>query len=354
MQMTRKASECDFDDVIQDKKRVNLDTSYSRVYDVEFTKLEENGFTVLPSVLTSDECSVIRDKIWSWLENVGTGIQRDKPETWKSASWPINLHGILQYSIGHEQFAWDVRQHPAVHDAFKKLWVHFGVEEKRASDLLVSFDGVCIMPAPELAGWGMKQKPWPHTDQGVDAKPYSSKSRGVSCIQGVVNLADVNENDATLIVYPGSHNYHAELLKTRHTGDKSGWVRLGDGDDAWLAERGCRPTRVTGKAGDMFLWDSRTIHCNTPPRLPRDEPHSRMVVYACMMPRSGCPVGTLEKTLLKRRALFESKRMTPHLPYPTGTFPKTPRTYNNPKAVVPTPPSELPVLTPLGRRLVGY
>ena len=46
------------------------------------------------------------------------------------------------------------------------------------------------------------------------------------------------------------------------------------------------------KAGDLVLWDSRTIHCNSPALKPpttalgyRDDELLRAVVYTCMTPQ---------------------------------------------------------------------
>ena len=119
--------------------------------------LENDGVAVHPGVLTREECAELRSRLRQVVEGAGSGIDRNNAATWTRGAWPVNLHGIFQYAVGHEQLVWDVRQHPAVLSVFQRLWQHFGCTPEEAGDLLVSFDGACVMPAPEYTkSWGLQ------------------------------------------------------------------------------------------------------------------------------------------------------------------------------------------------------
>ena len=55
---------------------------------------------------------------------------------------------------------------------------------------------------------------------------------------------------------------------------------------------GSTALKVNAGAGDLVLWDSRTVHCNTPPvpvggRITSNQYSiRRLVAYVCMVPRS--------------------------------------------------------------------
>ncbi len=71
------------------------------------------------------------------------------------------------------------------------------------------------------------------------------------------------------------------------------------------------------KAGDLILWDSRTIHCNTPSMLPKEEINlskseiMRLVAYVCMTPKSFAT----PETLSTRAKLFQYNQGTTHWPH---------------------------------------
>ena len=83
------------------------------------------------------------------------------------------------------------------------------------------------------------------------------------------------------------------------------------------------PKLVVAEAGDMILWDSRTVHCNTPAlETPTAADHSttdflRIASYVCMTPREFS-----DPTIVKVRERGYENRMTTghwaHL-FPTGT-----------------------------------
>ena len=75
------------------------------------TKLKNEGYCVIPNILTGQECDLAIEQIWDWLESLGTGIDRNNEETWISANWPHSTRGIIQHlRVGHEEFVWNIRR----------------------------------------------------------------------------------------------------------------------------------------------------------------------------------------------------------------------------------------------------
>jgi hypothetical protein len=199
-----------------------------------FSHLEEHGYVVIPNVLSADECNASINGMWQWLSVISGGvIQRSRPSTWAEPSedtpngmWPFCCRekGIIQwYSSCHQQFVWDIRQHPSVVAIFARLW---GCD---ARDLLVSFDAVNIQrPIEYLDTVGITghttrfNNAWHHIDQ-------SAGVRGRVCVQSFVNLNDSAEDDGCLIVDPGSHRLHEALCdKFNVSENPQQWIRLHD------------------------------------------------------------------------------------------------------------------------------
>eukprot|EP00040_Diaphanoeca_grandis_P036342 m.231390 g.231390 ORF g.231390 m.231390 type:complete len:244 (-) comp33600_c0_seq4:178-909(-) len=82
----------------------------------------------------------------------------------------------------------------------------------------------------------------------------------MACVQGLVTLTVADETTGGLCVIPGSHKDHTAFCKRfkyhMATGDyipvKKGDVILNKGG-----------VLLEAKPGDLLLWDSRTVHCNT-------------------------------------------------------------------------------------------
>lgn len=298
-------------------------------------KLKDDGYCVIPNILTDEECNTTITKMWNWLESLGTGIDRNEQETWKPPNWPYSTRGIIQHlRVGHEEFIWDIRTNPNVIDVFKKIW--------NTDDLLVSFDAINIIKPVEITNY-RSTRPWFHTDQG-------NRKKGLQCIQSFVNLEDCTTNDACFSCLPKSHLYHQEMLNHFNIEGPQDWIKLSNQHMLWFEEgKGCERIRVPVPKGGMVLWDSRTIHCNRPARLPRQKPVFRYTVYVCMTPREWCD----EKNLEKKKKAFNEIRMTSHWPHHIKLFPNKPNTYG---AILPnynirqTPPE----LNEIGMKLAGF
>ena len=87
-----------------------------------------------------------------------------------------------------------------------------------------------------------------HLDQNPVSKP------GLDCVQGMVPLYDVTAATGGLGVVPGSHTGMPGEWRRQFAG-KGDWCPLPSDDRLQGAER-----LVVADAGDLVLWDSRTVH----------------------------------------------------------------------------------------------
>lgn len=280
-------------------------------------QLDQQGFCVVPNVLTHAECDSALAGVHSYLANAGVDIVTRKTKK----DYP-NMHGIIQHlEVGHSQAAWDVRTNESVQNVFAQIY--------GTNDLLVSFDGVCVMQPWHKFG----RKSWMHMDQ-------SSKNTARRCIQGYVNLTDASDaRTGSLLVLPGSHKRFAEFfdafphMRKKSKGD---WCKLQNEEQT--AFFGVEKTRVHGGRGSLVLWDSRCVHQNIPPAFGPDEALQRCIVYTCYQPRELCSRRLVEKKI----AAFDGYRMTTHWPAEkVKLFPVNARTYG----------AEVPVYTPVRDRV---
>ena len=305
--------------------------------------LEKYGVAVVSDVVSKPECKKNANLAWkefnkltSEMENP---IDKKNPATYKTIFEFYPLHAMLlqHFGIGHMQFVWNIRQNINVAKVFAKLW---GCSTK---ELLCSFDGISFHMPPEITkrGW-YKNNNWLHTDQ-------SSLKPDLETIQGFVSLYDINENDASLCIYEGSHKYHQDFFKTFDIESKKDWFKLQNEEQyKYFVDKQCKQVCIKCKRGSLVLWDSRLFHQGIEPRKERTEANFRLIVYICMTPRDRAK----EKDLLKKQKAFNELRMTTHNPHKPILFGKNPRTYGNelPSIV----PIDKPKLSDLGETLAGF
>ena len=303
--------------------------------------INKYGVAIVPGVLNYDEINDMRLGMWEYLEHVTQNfdvpIKRDNSNTWVEYLKLFPKHSMLlqQYQVGHSQFVWDIRQNPLVVDVFSKIW------DKEPDELLTSFDGASFHFPPEETNRGWHRNTWYHTDQSYFRPDFE-------CIQSWVTAYDVEENDATLAFMEGSNIYHEEFQKVNDVKDNSNWYRHTEEEQAFYTSKGCQEKKIKCFAGDMVLWDSRTIHCGTEPLRKRKDKNIRNVVYVCMLPRDYATLSNIKK---KQKA-FHELRMTTHWPHKPKLFPVHPRTYGAPLPTVVDIPK--PHLTDLGMKLAGF
>lgn len=263
--------------------------------------LKEHGYVVVKQVLTSTEVSDARDLLWEFLEKSTIGMCRLDPSTWGNDTFckigsPSN--GIVSgKEFGHSRVCWFVRQRKAVQIAFAKIW---GLDTSKGSGgLLSSFDGGNIFrpfhnPNIQDHQQCKTKGGWFHVDQGCT-------KRGLHCVQGLVSLYAATPQTGGLCVVPGSHHHHDELMSYAGFG-RADFIPVPKNDPQVL-----HAILVCCEAGDMVLWDSRSVHCNTPAS-EADAPTEatakalgcpvtellRAVTYVCMTPKALADAETLQ------------------------------------------------------------
>jgi ectoine hydroxylase-related dioxygenase (phytanoyl-CoA dioxygenase family) len=145
---------------------------------------------------------------------------------------------------------------------------------------------------------------WFHHDRGPVGFLGASINRP-TYIQGVVNLLPTSPGSGGNVVLPRSHLLYPELVRqfgvaveTQSNRDHGGQVTatkrivMEEGYEEKLLVQ--RPELFEGaimahlEAGDLFLWDDRTFHCNASghPSFPTPPDQlARAAVLCCMAPR---------------------------------------------------------------------
>lgn len=302
--------------------------------------LARDGVAVIPGVLDETECDAMVNGMWDYLEHItqkwDMPIDRANQATWREFYKLSPKHGMLiqHFGVGHAQTSWNVRQNPKILEIFEEFW---GCPKE---DLLTSFDGLSFSFPPEVTKRGWHTKTWYHTDQTFTKPDFQ-------CVQSYVSGLDIEEGDATLSVYEGSHVFHAEFAETFGITAKDNWHMLTEEQNAFYTER-CKIVNVVSPKGSLVLWDSRTIHCGMGPRKGRANPKFRAITYLCYMERRLASTADLKK----KRTAFEEKRTTSHYPCKIKLFAKDPMTYGGSKVICEIAPDV--VLDSIGRRLAGF
>lgn len=266
--------------------------------------LEREGFVVIKNALTAEEANHAIDLTWEYLAGLGTGIDRYDPTTWDDDRWPVAVHGgiIPSQGIGHSAAQWFIRSVPNVKRAFSAVWDD--------DDLLTSFDGMALWrPTSINPEWRTNRGgSWLHIDQHPIGRP------GFHCVQGLVSLLPTSPSTGGNVIIPGSHKQF-ESIPDRYT-ERLARIHPSidhfryPADDPQLVET--PPVMAHLEAGDMLLWDSRTIHCSSPaiedrqpdPNLPPQL--LRAVSLVCMMPKAR----SNPDVMAKRRAAIKTRTST--------------------------------------------
>ncbi|CAF3528516.1 unnamed protein product [Rotaria sp. Silwood1] len=238
--------------------------------------LNEHGYAVFSNILTNDEVNHSVDLLWKHLESLQHPyhIQRNNPKTWDE-SWPGTPHiGLLNdEGIGQSEFMWFIRGNPNIKKVFSHIW--------NSNELFVSFDGAGCFRNWHLNNEWKTSSGWYHCDQNPFKKPDRCS------IQGLVSLTDNNESTGGFVVVPDSLKHFSKLKSTTNRYFWGDYVRIPD--QYPLLEK-FHPRLVKCNAGDLIVWDSRSIHCNTPAIVNKEKNNQiellRIVAYICMSPLS--------------------------------------------------------------------
>jgi hypothetical protein len=257
-------------------------------YSNEYVKqqLEENGYCVIPDILSPDELATALQYFYSWMDS--------NPEMKKNHKKVP--HGISRfYQAGHQLHAWYVRTRVNVQKVFKSLW--------NTDDLVVSYDGCCWL-SKDL---DKRDTIWTHTDQAPTNKQQS--------YQGFVALT--TNTTRSLVVYKGSHKLYEKYCEEKGLTHKTNWQLI---DHEYLESIKDLKEVLDVPAGALVLWDSRTFHQNQ-----YGSPEERIVQYVSFLPK----IGRTQKMYEKRLKYLREFRTTSHYAYPVKVNGLQPQTFNN-------------------------
>ncbi len=240
--------------------------------------LEDQGYCVIPNVLSRDEAEILYTRVWhEFIEKAWPKCRMNERSNWEE-EFPIqDTYGIFKGRAGQIQVMWDLRQDPRIVEVFAKLWNTY--------DLYVSMDGLSFMCPPEIRNGGFK--PWPHVDVSRD-DPYT--------VQGQFLFEDSFEGDGGFYCIPKSHlrfDEFASQLTESYTFNNEFLSRF-------FSDYATK--HVTAPRGSLIIWDSRTVHWNQYPKKERENPRVRMVGYLLYEPKSRLT----EKKRLLRKEAFEN------------------------------------------------
>jgi ectoine hydroxylase-related dioxygenase (phytanoyl-CoA dioxygenase family) len=345
--------------------------------------LDRDGYVVVPNVL--DDPERLASLFWDYMEGLTMGrVRRDSKESLTQANRPVHTRGLLQhYNCGLQRYAIETRM--AVKPVFEALW---GTDK-----LTSSFDGTSFTwqrktyTHKDLRAW--RKDAW-NEKLHIDQTEY-----GFSSVQGGVALTRQRENEHVFVCVPGSHRYHEQLLEISVRAALSDWSKVSDsvkkalhrdgvteyhimGWDAMTAEAkdkvmkiglkmktlhwevmsdnqktflrekcDLKVVRVPLEAGDMVLWDSRTVHTSATYTKDSDQNACRIQVFVAMKPAVNTP-----EEIEKRAKAFEAGRVSKHSADYIRLFPKQPHTHGSNPAPCEIPPSD-PNMTDEEKRLHG-
>jgi len=263
-------------------------------------ELKLNGYCVVKNVANASEVKNAREMYWDIFEALNKGVSRNDISTWLNLNVSeIGTTGILlEPSILHSKAAWFIRGLPNVKNSFEKIW--------NTSDLIVSFDAL-LMWKP----WWENQLWIPNTEGlHIDQNPFTKPQ--FCSVQGMVPLYDVTPQSGGLAVVPKSH-----LENAKFRAEYPNWSRPTCGDFCVLSKKDPMQSHaklVCCDAGDLILWDSRTVHggivgtggtSSSTPQL------ARLSQTVCMTPRAWAS----EKVKTQRKTIFQQGKATNHWPH---------------------------------------
>jgi len=274
---------------------------------------------VIRNVANKEQQDTAVSLFWDLCESKQPALKRDDPSTWKTECWIASPSvGIMSgYGIGQSEFLWYARLLPKVREAFGTLWAD--------DDLLVSYDGCGVFRPPEVNAKWRTDGAWYHIDQNLYNRP------GLHAIQGLLNFLPSGPYDGGFVVTPKSHlmveDAFARIpdLTSKKARD---YMRTPSDLQFWVDARGAiknrdetnrydlLPVKLVLEAGDLVLWDSRTIHCSHPAT--RNDPTSakrlkRLAAYICMTPASSAK--NLAELAKYRILAFQKGITTTHWPH---------------------------------------
>lgn len=265
----------------------------------------ENGYVLIKNMIPKPMCNAVVKAIFDFL-----GMDENNPEDWYRL--PLTPGGMIE--MYHHQSMWDVRQYPPLHQMFAEL---LGTEK-----LWVTLDRVNMKPPQHPDHPEYDHKGFTHWD--ADTSNLDRPLR----VQGVLYLADAEENTGGFQCIPGFHNDLPEWIKTQPA-DRNPHV-----PDMNSLPPGRKLTPILGKAGDFVVWNTFLAHGNG--RNTSQKP--RLAQFVSMYPANA----TGDNATREERIEAWKNREPIKAPYFFGD----PRRIEQETFPV-------PALTPLGEKLLG-
>lgn len=214
---------------------ISLTTSNSLTAE-QWAHWHEQGYLVIPGVLTGEEAQAARRAVWDFLQ-----MREDDPATWYHS--PIQMQKIMVQFFRHPTL--DVARHkPIIRQIFTELW--------QRQDLVVTTDRVSFNP-PETPHWRF---PGPGLHWDVELKapvPFGT--------QGLIYLTDTAENQGAFSCVPGFHQRIHQWLE-----------QVPQDPDPAQQDWSLWPVKpIAANAGDLIIWHHALPHGSSPNRaqLPR-------------------------------------------------------------------------------------
>eukprot|EP01084_Bolivina_argentea_P106624 190753_1 len=272
--------------------------------------LSQNGFVVFKNVINNQEIIHSKDLLWKWINQTNIGWDKHDQSTWTNESFPgYKKTGVMyQKGIGQSELQWFLRTRPKVLEIFIKLW-----NVNNYKDLLTSYDGIGIYRPYNKHNEYKTRPQWFHVDQHYKELP------SFDVLQGVLTLQTQSVYSGGTVVIPRSHSVFKEATESIETNFKklalNHWILNND--------KYCQ-LLVQMEAGDLLIWDGRTIHCNTYSLLQDTDEKTcdvwnnefvRMVSYITMSPKSKIShLNELEYMKYRLKA-YRDKTTTGHWPH---------------------------------------
>lgn len=288
---------------------------------------KEDGVVVISNVFTKTECDNYVDKIVSNVENLGTGVNRNKcKDTWIDEKLPPQTRpGLFQACLANLEPVWKIRSNEKIFNIFSILYSALREKELREySDFMVSGDAINLRPN-DLFDQSMSTADWAHLDQ-------TDRSDLYKCVQGQMVLTNTT---ASFVASPKSHKVYNEIMNKYHVpyDYDTNWWKISNTADATITEIKEMVENVGGKwqipilseAGGFIVWASTLIHSARLQTKKEKKSNTdewlgwRCVVYVSYRPREEYS----EHDIMVRQEAYEDNLTTNH--WGNKTFKKNPK-----------------------------
>ena len=220
-----------------------LDAAEPVLGEDELRAWEENGYVIVPAVITPDEVRNLADVVWA-----SVGADPRDPATWR-----LTDHGIMVQLFQHPALT-PGRTSPRLMKAFAQIW--------GTADLWTSLDRVSFNP-PVRPG---VEFPGPRLHWDISLVPPV-----VFQVQGMIYLTDTTAEQGAFEAVPGFHKRIDAWLES-----------LGEEVDPRRVDLSAGARRIAANAGDLIIWRSALPHGASP----NTSNHPRLAQYVTQYPAS--------------------------------------------------------------------